>query len=1027
MVNDPEDIKRLVERIKLGEVVLFLGAGATKAAGGPTEMELCEVISNTLTSGKLKCNDLAELSSLVISQPGIDRKHLEKVVVDYLEPLTPSDAHFALTKYHWPAIFTTNYDTVLEKAYAMSPEKAQRLNPMVKAEDSFIISRSEVNLYHLNGSISYLHDRQNPLVLTMEDWHRTQENRRQMLEILKRLSEASTWLFVGYSFNDRIIINLIEEISSHISWQFINWSYSIMPNDDKYKRHFFQQKKIIPIIMDFAEFGELINKDELVNYSKEYHDKRINPEISIPEQRLQFSPKLREELAHTFDILTLDDLAKEGNPTSFYRGNQPSWGDLARDFDMKRKLTGDVENRIIDEYNNIEKPCSLFVITSSAGSGKSTTLKRIAYNLFKTRGMPVLTLKSSGRFDWQAISSLYKKTEKRLLLLADDADLYYPDFRRLYLSLCNHAVPVTILAAARKAQWNNKFNNESIAITDEFHLDDKLNSNEMNGLFEKLHTEKKIKITPIKNKEYWINRWEKIGDHQILVIMREVADGGEFDKIIIDEYEKIQNEHGKKAYYYVSLLFRFRYPIDRLLLKDLVCPEESWQYFFDEIIKVSTEEIIIEDYEPITGEGAFRSRHSVIATVLTDAVGGHKDKILDGLLSIIKSMNSNSQDHKTLARNLAKDDDIRKYLGEYSLISKLLMTLVEKYPTDIVLIQHLGIFKMHEDDLSSAEDYFERALQIEPHNSAVIHSMGELYKIKALAAENESMETLYALRAENYYMKARTIANTEHGYHSHALLCLLRARKAKDINKKQDLLTQSLEVITEGINSLSPQDVNKLPGLKADVLAGLGNIDESRAMYQKLSDEIPTSEIYIRWGWLEASLNNYQKALDLAFEAEKLDTHNPRSTILYLTCLHKLNRIDDKNWLKHIENAEKILTDSHYAKFLLGVAYWANGKEHEAKRMFFAARKQNIDSYSFPAIRLILTDGNQPRVFIGNITSINDKDSYISNLETGLKVWFRCKYNSNNLKMNEQVKYEIGFNYYGPVARNIQTTSASSR
>ncbi|UCE74350.1 MAG: hypothetical protein JSV56_01230, partial [Methanomassiliicoccales archaeon] len=506
----------------------------------------------------------------------------------------------------------------------------------------------------------------------------------------------------------------------------------------------------------------------------------------------------------------------------------------------------------------------------------------------------------------------------------------------------------------------------------------------------------------------------------ILVIMREVADGGEFDKIIIDEYEKIPIEEGKKAYLFISCFFRFRQSMDRFLLKNIVAPDVSWKRFFEDIVGPSTEEIIIEEYEPITGKGSFRSRHSAIATVLTDAVIGNKEEILNHLIEIINVMNPSIKEHIKVARDLTTNSEIRKYFEDYRLLFKLLNAIVKKYPEDAVLIQHLGMLKMNFKYYNEALDIFERALQLEPNNPAVLHSMGILYKRRALEENIEAMENLYATRAEELFVKCRNISNTEHGYSSHAVLFLERAKKAKDKDKRREYLARALEVITEGENSLSPDDVNKLPGIKGGVLKELGNIKAARDIYKTQAKERPDSEVLIRWGWLETSLGNYPKALDLALEAERIDPHNPRAIRLYLKCLNKLGYISDPNWLKVIEKADEVLKTDHYAKLLLGAAYWCSGKEHESNRLFKNARRLNPNEEGFDIIRVNVFEGKKKKKFRGHIQTVRTHDGFICFVEIGQIARYRRTFGYDKLKQGDEILSELGFNYYGAQAINLE-------
>jgi hypothetical protein len=108
---------------------------------------------------------------------------------------TPS--HAALVRLDLPLLFTTNYDELIEWAYA----DAGRQLRVSASEDQFRARRAENPARHLvklHGSI----DQPDTIVLTRSDYARARANRAEMFNFLRGEMTESAFLFVGFSLSD---------------------------------------------------------------------------------------------------------------------------------------------------------------------------------------------------------------------------------------------------------------------------------------------------------------------------------------------------------------------------------------------------------------------------------------------------------------------------------------------------------------------------------------------------------------------------------------------------------------------------------------------------------------------------------------------------------------------------------------------------------------------------------------------------------------------------------------------------------
>ncbi len=106
------NLSALVSQIDPRRTVLLLGAGASRSSGAPLAIDLCRHLEKALAGGQRISDELAELAAILEHRHG--RRALADAVVSALSGLNPDGGVSALAEYHWKAIFTTNFDRLIE-------------------------------------------------------------------------------------------------------------------------------------------------------------------------------------------------------------------------------------------------------------------------------------------------------------------------------------------------------------------------------------------------------------------------------------------------------------------------------------------------------------------------------------------------------------------------------------------------------------------------------------------------------------------------------------------------------------------------------------------------------------------------------------------------------------------------------------------------------------------------------------------------------------------------------------------------
>lgn len=199
-----DDIAALYDDIRSGQCTLFLGAGAAYTAWDARGLakKLYRELGRTapFSEADLSLSEIAD----AFEHRGKRREVDERIRSVLRESQVPG-AMFDVTRYPWRAIYTTNYDEFVERAYdkAMSSGFAEKhCHPVLRPEDLQGIASGAVPLIKLHGSVSQ------GLRTVLSDTDYLDGYVESIQLFLHRLAAdrlEGSLLFIGYSFRDHFI------------------------------------------------------------------------------------------------------------------------------------------------------------------------------------------------------------------------------------------------------------------------------------------------------------------------------------------------------------------------------------------------------------------------------------------------------------------------------------------------------------------------------------------------------------------------------------------------------------------------------------------------------------------------------------------------------------------------------------------------------------------------------------------------------------------------------------------------------
>lgn len=218
-------------------------------------------------------------------------------------------------------LWTTNFDSIIEDTV----ERKLSFKPTIIKESADLLTENlntRYIVYKLNGSIS----KPETMVLTKSDFFSYFKNQRLLFEMLKRQLVLDTFLFVGYSFSDDLVLNALREIKDIFPEQGkTHYRFDKQDNDSeknefkKYETQYYYDKykiKTIPI-KNYEDIDFFLNK---------LYTKFCNHNIFIAGSFRQL--KNNEERLYIENVV--DSLVKKltDNRFNIYSGNGRGLGEI---------------------------------------------------------------------------------------------------------------------------------------------------------------------------------------------------------------------------------------------------------------------------------------------------------------------------------------------------------------------------------------------------------------------------------------------------------------------------------------------------------------------------------------------------------------------------------------------------------------------------------------------------------------------------------------------------------------------------
>ena len=868
----------IISKVKQGNVSLFLGAGVSCAAGGPSGEELTNGIKKNFPKINQELNDLIDVCQDVNDTPPYGLNELEKYIKSQLNALQPSKYHMLLTKYDWPVIFTPNFDDLIELAYRTSTIKIKDCTPVYGDKFYFnLADRSKLFLFKMMGSITTLEGESGAMVLTRAEYNRALVRRRKYFEHLMDFVKNGTMVFIGYGFYDRLVLDAIGDLIDIYGIDKMPWSYALFKDigsmDEKTK-HMFSSRRIIPVKCGFEEFIDQLDS-EYEGPSKEEEEKKFF--IKIKGYTLSVDASIAKANSEHFDFLHEDVINQpSGDKDSFFMGTNHSWGvfyekfDFIRDIynkeDAIRNVNGKnvvgclIDNVLSDINNIIPEKNKILLINGMPGSGKTITSNRLAFDVYRSGKAPVLFVnKERTNLDFKSITSFIEDLNSQIdkltpagkriaqlkpLIIFDDAANNIRQIKHLRNYLTSRGRCALLVSVERSGEWNaaNQFAPITLKNNDIFELNEDLTDNEKSSIIDHF-----FKLGYVDTRDIaWddiINR--SFGNSYFATIYSLVHPSKKpLDEIIKDQYRSL-SAMSKKAFEYICCFHKYDFPINmELLVRTLQC---SYQDFIAQVLRSDADKIIFEETDKF-GNVLYKAHHRIIAQKTVEYFLSDSETQKNLLHDIFSAAHLSNKKERDLCEGILVNKigpNSRSDQFTYSQLSELFEVICENNKTR-TLLHHWGILEKNNEQLEKAESLLNQALGIPRDNvesfrgesdQNILTTLGSIYSMWGLNADNEVEAQEYFGKAEKVFATAKfgDFPNA-YAYHSHAHMWFSKGRKCQIVQDKLYYCSKSIDIIELAKDNINEDDLKPLMELEAQAWMQIGSEEIINASILKLKE-----------------------------------------------------------------------------------------------------------------------------------------------------------------------------------------------
>lgn len=781
-----ELLETFASQLSRGELTLFTGAGfsldamATDGQPLPRVEDLKKILwpiafpSEPLDSG----SQLGDIFECAVQQSAstVERELRRCLTVDYTSLGASYERWFSMP---WRRIYTVNIDD-LDEAANRAFELPVPLRSLSALSDSVPASGENLLVVHLNGTLS---DGPKATFSPLQYAERSPGSDAWYPSVAKEIA-GRAFVYVGSVLDESPLWQHIAMRGQRPAGgrELRPQSYLVTPSLPAARRRLLSDLNIKHVPTDQATFA-----NEVLAHLREQAEQG------------HLVLRRRRDRHNRSPLLSVDEIRATKDPqlqlSQYLLGREPIFEDITDGYAVVR----DFESGWTDGDSFFRPRVTL--VTGTAGSGKSTTLRRLALEIQAT-GRDVRWLDTETDVPIAGIHR-YVRDETPQVLIIDDADIFGPQTASFLEELVRTNPDLTVVASARSTRAE-RFSLARIAdeVDTQLVVVPPLHDADIDALIDALG--RAGVLGNLVGKPIAEQR-RLLGEHsgrQLLVAMIEATSGKRFEERIDDECSQLPGDQAL-LYAIVAVATRLRAWVakEEVLLAAGGRPTEH----LDSLDSLIRQHLIVE-----RSPDQFYVRHRVVAERATAYFRRTRQiaPAIEGLLWVMSTKLTSTTGRyareRLLSVRLMNHQFLREEIGALAEIRPIYESLRSLLADDPHFWLQRGSLEVEHGDLDLAENYLNQARGLAPDDYKVQTEYA--YMSLKRAAEDtaagvpgwqERAEVGFSELADAIRQRGRSDSYPYHVLGSQGLSYARRAPFTKI--ERAALLTRLLEQIDEGL------------------------------------------------------------------------------------------------------------------------------------------------------------------------------------------------------------------------------------
>lgn len=679
-------VEDLAGRLDPIRTCLFLGAGASIPSGAPSGPDLACRLWDTLNNGRRLSADLMETCSILENK--VSRKAVVEKVRLVLRQLQPTGGLLLLPEFSWHAIYTTNFDRLIEAAY-------QRLHKqLVPIRSNYDYSKIEtqvgIPLFKLHGCLTS--DSSDGgvtrLVLTERDYEEYEPFRETLFKRLELDLLTKDLLVIGYSLKDpHIRDDMTRAARIQQSRGAPGRLYALIYESDPERAALLERKGFT------IAFGGI---DLLFHALGQTHPVRPESATTCGSDTVELPPVIRPSTIDVQHALTLPS-----NVQRLFNGGPASYADIAASLTIRRSIHA----RLFEELTITSK--RFLTIIGVAGVGKTTLARQLVLDLASRNGFAAWEHRSDFPFhykDWVTVDARLRERGARGVLLVDDC----PEFLRQINLLVDHLsrspeIGLTVIMTAGSSSWLPRTKSSNLFAQGLTERLSALAEADIEALVNLLQMTPSIRALvdvgfATMSRPDQIRRLRYRCAADMYVCLKSIFATDALDAILLREYAVLEPTL-QDMYRHVAALEAAGTRVHRQLVIRLLAVEAGQISALLALLEGIVEEY---DIQPDDGLYGWQTRHPVIATTIARYKFADQEELFNLLRRVIENLNPAVYLELRTVRDLCSEHGIGRITDPTRRI-ELYQALIsvapgERIPRHRVISELLSL-----DDVNSAE------------------------------------------------------------------------------------------------------------------------------------------------------------------------------------------------------------------------------------------------------------------------------------------------------------------------------------